>query len=248
MISEAAKSSKGSCKLSIGYLTPEGTLLTVVQMHEMSGVEEDILASGELTAAQKFDVMLTNCIDDFDGIKDKEKIGKMLGELLVADRASLILALRRTSSGDLYRFPVICPHCKETQHKQVNLAELKVTLPRDLKRRVYEVKTPRGHLVEMKLMTGADELRRDKLEKEMENQIPTLLLLLRVQKIDGQPATVEMVRAMATSERQFLRDTHLKEEQFGLETDVDAECRKCSREFKIEMSLGEPSFFFPSAT
>jgi hypothetical protein len=247
MISEEAKSSVASFELLSGYRKDDGTLLRKVTISEMTGVEEDIITSSGKTLFDKLQEIMSNCVIDFDGVKDKGVISTMVLSLPVADRSQLLVEIRKVSCGSLYRFQVECPNCKQKQWKQIDLDTLERHPAKDPGRRVYEVKTPRGRLVEMKVMTGVEQKEAAEKSAKMKTEVATLAMELRVSKIDGKKPGHDELRALPSSERNFIRD-QWRGTEAEFETDVEATCVSCQHEFEIEVSPSEPSFFFPSAT
>lgn len=246
MIPETPKSPFESFTLPAGYLAADGQLHREVRLAEMTGVEEDILASSMHVVA-KMEGMIAGCLRAIGPVEARHEFPAMVRSLSIADRAFLIVAVRRVTSGKTYRFQATCPECKKVQTKEIDLSTLDVTAPPEPEKRLYQVKTPRGRVVEMRVMTGVEENKAIELRRKHRDQPATLSLLLRVVKIDGKDATFDSVRELPSSERQFLRDAFDKAEG-GIETEVDAECQECRAEFKVEIDVTDRGFFFPSAT
>jgi hypothetical protein len=249
MISEQAQSSFATYTLPCGYLTADGKVLKSVTLHEMTGYEEDLMASSDLNSRESLEELVISCLDDLEGIKDKKEIREAVRNMTLADRTFLVMAVRRVTVSDVYRFQTVCPKCGHGQAKTVKLSELDTKGGDPTKQRAFEVTTPKGRVATLKMMTGADEEAAEKFQKEEPRKLATLALSLRVKKLDGVPTTVEMLQKLPSSERTFLRNAYNKVEP-SVDTTLDATCEKkdCQFDFKVEINPGSKDFFFPSET
>lgn len=122
---------RASYQLPCGYVDPENTVYQWLTMREMTGKEEDYIASDEVSVQERSTVVLASCIErlmtDEDGskvIEDKDLIrqivsgcsdaeGKlpfMAGHAFTSnDRTASLLFLRRTTLGDIYKPEIRCP-------------------------------------------------------------------------------------------------------------------------------------------
>ena len=126
-----AKSSIAEFELPCGYLHTD-KVLDIVELRELTGVEEDILASRKISNDSKLNKVLVNCINilrDKESsivIKDKAKLSEIVPKMATGDRLFLLIRLRQVSLGDNFEFQTICPECKKKQNFIVNLNDLKV--------------------------------------------------------------------------------------------------------------------------
>jgi len=238
--------SNGSFRLPCGFLEEDGTLHRDVVLRAFTGVEEDILASRRVRAADKMNLFLSGCIVSIGDITDPNKIRALAPRLLIGDRTFLFFALRRITHGDVFPFRHKCPNpnCKANEIYRVDLSTL-VTYPMPKpEKRTYEITLPHsGHLVVWHPMDGTQEARRDELKKRI--GLLTLNLLLRVEAIDGRPVTADDLARLPSGDRDHLR-THIDEHEGGVETTAELICPVCGEEFERDVDPSEPSFFFPS--
>ena len=78
-------------------------------------------------------------------------------------------------------------------------------------------------------------------------------MLTRIDKVDGIELdrnknlkdALSTLKGLRLSERNEIREL-FKENEGTIDTEVDYECQHCGHEFKSELDVGQPSFFFPS--
>jgi len=243
-----AEGTHGVHKLLCGYLDDEQVLHDEVLLRAFTGIEEDLLASRRVRAADKMNLFLAGCIERIGEITDKGRIRGIVPRLLLGDRTFLFFALRRITHGDIFPFRQKCPDrtCGSNEIYRVDLSTLDVYPMPQQKKRMYEVTLPRSKsIVVWRPMCGADEAKRDELKKRI--GLLTLNLLLRVEALDGEPADANRLARLCSGDRDFLR-AQIDEFEGGVETAVDLTCPVCGYEFEKEVDPSEPSFFFPSDT
>jgi hypothetical protein len=244
-IIETPKSAVGVFELPCGYLTPEGQILTEVVVREMTGGEEDMLASKQVPPAKKFGELIARCVTRIGTVTDKGEIAKMAKQLTLGDRVFLLFVIRRVTLGDEYPFREVCPNgeCKQAQVYTVDLSELTVKKMPEPTKRIYDVTLPSGRKARFRVSTGEDEEKIQKNEKSPDAM--SLGILMRLEMLDGKPPTLQELKDMGWKDRVALRDEWNKVEG-GVDTEVELGCPVCGHEFKRELEVSG-GFFFPSA-
>lgn len=261
------KAPVGIYTLPCGYLDAEGNLHTEVMLNEITGRDEDMLASKKVPDQKKLNQLLISCIARLGSISDKEKIAAAVPELLVGDRVFLLIAIRRTSLGDDYPYKDICPNCEKESLMSINLAELDIKTMPDPKKRIFDTRmpskaalrewsdlgevrepersAPAGRTIRFRPMNGLDEEKMGRvLEKE---DAISKSLLARIELLDGKPPTLEDLKNLTIVERHYLRDEVFDKSDGGVETTLEVTCPKCEHEYTRELEIGQMGFFFPSA-
>lgn len=238
-----AHSPVGMYSLPCGHLTADGELWTDIRLREITGVEEDLLASRSIPGAVKISALITNCAQQVGPVVDKQQIGQIARELTVGDRVYLMFALRRVTLGDQYPFKVKCPSCEEERLYTIDLSELDVKPMKDPKKRVFDVTLPGGKPVRFHVMTGKEEERLSKIKDQTDTL--SLSILLRLDLVNGKPADMRTVKGLSLAERNFLRD-QFDEAEGGIDTSIDITCSVCGNDFESEVDVGQAGFFFPS--
>lgn len=253
---ETAKSVNGVFTLPCGYVDPTTQELhTEVQVKEITGNEEDMLASTQISSDQKITSLLMGCITRVGNEVDKGKIAQIVRQLTVGDRVFLIFAIRRVTLGDELPVREKCPSCGVTSLFMVDLAEELQPKPMpDPYRRIYDVVLPSsGQEARFRVSTGEDETRLSKIAKRLGKGkgkgVPDGLsraILMRLELLGGEKPTLEMVKSLGMRDRQYLR-SQFKEVEGGVDTTLELECPSCGHDWEKDLDLGTASFFFPGA-
>lgn len=254
---ETPKSVNGVFDLPCGYIDPTTQELhTEVQIREITGNEEDMLASNQIPSEQKITSLLMGCVTRVGGETDKGKIGRIVKQLTVGDRVFLIFAIRRVTLGDELPVREKCPSCGTTSLFMVDLAEeLQPKQMPDPLRRIYDVALPSGKKARFRVSTGEDEARLAKIAKRLSKgkgntrTAPDGLsqaILMRLELLEDEKPTLQVVKSLGMRDRQYLRE-QFKEVEGGVDTTLELECPSCGYDWQKDLDLGATSFFFPGA-
>lgn len=238
---ETPKASNGVFDLPCGYLDNLGVLHTEVHLREMTGREEDLLATPKLGVQKKLGMLLSACMERIGTITDRGQFSSIISHLPTGDRIFLLLALRRTSLGDEFPVEEVCPECKSKGNYVLDLSDLTVQKMTNPMVRVFDGVLPSGRTVRHRLGTGADEERASKVS---DDEKPSAMLLARIELLDGKTPTMHDIRGLSFRDRQGLRSM-MEGQDGGVDTEMDMQCPVCSHEYKSELDLGQPGFFFP---
>lgn len=240
---ENAKSSVDSFELPCGYLDAEGALHTTIEVKEMTGEEEEILAAKNMPVIKKLNRILTNCTLAIGPYKGHE-VERIIPDLMQGDRVFLLFAIRRVSLGDEMPFFVTCPECNNEHHLTIDLSELTIKKMEDPRRRSYEITLPRtGRRVKMRVLTGRGEETISKAAN-VGKDIISSAILGRVEAVDDRPATIRDLKQLPLADRNFLRDAW-EDYEGGVDTEIQVDCPSCDHHFSSNMSVGDAGFFNP---
>lgn len=241
---ETPSSSVGLCELPCGYITPDGRLYTDAQVREITGYEEDMLVSDAVPASQKLDMLLAGCTVRIGPVSDPGALAAIIPTLTVGDRVAMLFAIRRATIGDALPMRHECPNkeCRTKSLFVVNLSDLKIQKMADPMKRVYDVTLPSGRTVRFRVSTGEDEARTAKFLKKDKMDAVSQMMLMRLDLLDGQPPSLEMLKKMGMKDRSFLRREFNRVEG-GVDTSIDLECPKCGTEWTTELNVSANSFF-----
>jgi hypothetical protein len=243
---EVPSSSVGVFTLPCGwYNATTKELLTEVQVREITGNEEDMLASTQVPAYRKVTALLAGCLVRLGSVTDRGKLTTMVDELPQGDRMFLLFAIRRTTLGDEMPLREACPECGEKSLFMLDLSELKTKEMPDPLKRVYDVALPSGIAARFRVSTGNDEIRVAKTIKKDREDALSQALLQRLELLNGQPPSLQSVKDLSLRDRLTLRD-RFQEVEGGVDTALDLECPLCGHEWQEEMDLSNRNFFFPS--
>jgi hypothetical protein len=231
----------------------DGALLRDVQVKEMTGVEEEILA-GKGPVGDRLNRVITNCLVDVGGVPASHQ---MVMDLSMIDRLYLLIAIRRISLGDMYTVKATCPmdDCGAQHDYAIDLGKLPVQEMPDPRVRSFQGTLPSGVQFRWHVMTGNDEAWVAAAHKKLKGEGPlTIAILARLDELGGVVLDKEPVRmrsAVAAVGKLSLRDRNYLRSLFrslegDLDMDLDFECQTCHAEFSSELEVNAKDFFFPS--
>ena len=236
------KSTCGIFELPCGYLAPEGELIHEVKVREITGVEEDMLAAKNIPGGKKITQLLGNCLERLGPMTDKPMLVRCARDLLIGDRAFLMMAIRRVTLGDAFPFTLECPKCEKESMYTVDLSTLDIRKMPDPKKRVYEDTLPNGKTVRWHCMTGKEE---EVIAKFGPQDALSASILARLDTINGGPVVMPMMKAMSMLDREWLR-SRFDDVEGGIDTTIQHTCPNCGRDFEDQLDVGQTGFFFPS--
>jgi len=249
-----AKSGTVSGTLASGVAVGDGVEFDFI-VQEMTGNEEDLLA-GKGPVMPRLNQVILNCMVSLGGQTEKPELAKLVRGLTSVDRMILLIAIRRASLGDSYRIKYKCPSCGGSNHGAVNLAGLEITQAESVGN-THVSQLASGTVIEWHTRTGIDEDwlqgQQKKQERLGRGDVLTLAMLTRIDKVDGieldrnknLKEALSALKGLRLSERNEIREL-FKENEGTIDTEIDYECQHCGHEFKSELDVGQPSFFFPS--
>lgn len=236
---DGAKPSVSSVDLPSGFRIDD-KIEKLIHFREMAGPEEDLLASKMATSA-KISQLMANCTTAIGAISDKQRIRKLMDEMVITDRWFYILQLRILSLGANYEFQTSCPSCSQEDKVIFDLNNIVVTNPPDPMNLYREFTTSRGTKIRWKIATGETEAKIEKMAND--HNAMTVGLYARVTEINDKPVSMNDVLSLAYVERGDLRKEIDKCEGTFDDT-YDAICPKCAHEYKGELRLDIRSFFY----
>jgi hypothetical protein len=245
---ENAKASLDSYELPTGWLNSEsGEVHKDVEIREITGEEEDMLASRNLTASQRMNNLMVACTNRIGPFTDKQTIRKIVNELISNDRFFLVYKIREVSLGAIYKFSTPCPHCQDDQLRMVDLSEVIVPGLKDPTKRIYEGKLPKsGMSYRWKIQDGRAEELTQKIVKKNENDLLSAMILHRLQELNGRPASIESLKKLSAMDRNYLRNEFVQIEG-EIDDKIIIDCPSCGKTFETTADIGKKEFFFPTA-
>lgn len=245
---ETPKGTNGIFELPCGYMDPQTQeLFTEVQVREITGNEEDMLASRQVHSSQKISQLLSGCVTRLGNVVDKGLIAGMVQHLTVGDRVFLVFAIRRITLGDELPVREKCPECGIKTLFMVDLGEDLAPKPMpNPKKRIYDIDLPSGKTARFRVFTGLDEANLAKLVKRQEHKSDALSqsILMQLEMLGDEKPTLKMVKSLGMRDRNFLR-AQFREVEGGVNTTLELECPACGNEWEKELDLSAASFFFP---
>jgi len=223
-----------------GLLDPDGTVHDVAVVRELNGADEEVLSKIEANKSQiKFVQTLvrlgTESIGDYSKLDDK-----LMGELLVGDRETLLLAIRRATYGDEMNLTLVCPSCVSAVEAKFDLAsEIPIKELEHPNRRV-EVKLRNGQVAVLGIPTAADQDAILSMPGKTNAEMNTALIGRCLITIDGMPATGRSAAlGLGAVDRRKISEALVEAQPGPKYGEVNLDCPGCGREFPLQVGLAE---------
>lgn len=229
--------------LPCGYVDSAGNVHDTVELQEMTGVEEDILATPKKSFSEKLSAILANTITKLGTIVDREQLAEITPKLTIGDRAVLLLALRCASIDRVYTYSITCPACNEPNNHDVDLYDLDVVEMTDKKAREVTLDLPSGKKAALRVMNGEDEAKLVKIGRNKDTL--SLAILARLRSLDdNKKPDLKTVKALSYKDRLAVRDWYQTVEG-GVDQELKMTCPECRHEFDTTLDVGQTDFLFP---
>jgi len=243
---EKSKPSLDEFELPCGYLDRDGNLHTSVTVRELTGEEEEILATRNMSPIKKINRILARCTESIGAVQGS-LVDTVIPDLTQGDRVFLLIAIRRASLGNDMPVLTKCPGCERESRFIFDLSELEVKPMPDPLVRFYDLELPKsGQKVRMKVLTGRGEEAISKASNKGVDIVSTAIFV-RIDSLNDKPATIKDLKSLSLSDRNFLRESW-EDHEGGVDTTLEIECPSCSREYETELDISQQGFFNPSAT
>lgn len=243
---DPAKSPYGGSILPLGIFDDNGISQRAFEVRELTGHEEDILASKKLPILARMQKLMERCVTKLGSYtQDSKEWSRFILSLPVSDRLFILREIRVVSLGELLKYNIICPKCEKKGTYTFNLMDIKFKVPHGEKRSWNGIlpRSKKAYLA--KVQTGFEE---QKLQEYLSgNDALTAGIWCRLVELDGKnPVPFAAVKALSTFDREHLR-AEFKTHEVEIDNEVEMECKFCGEEFKEEIDMGQASFFFPTA-
>jgi hypothetical protein len=210
-----------------------------LQIRELTGIEEDILASN-MPMAKKMTAVMANCTMKAGDFLEKVKIDEAIRKATITDRWHLLIALRVLSLGSDYVFKATCPHCGKEDELHFDLNKIAVKKAPKADVMFHEIDLPSGLKARLKIGTGETE---EKIEQMSKDQTAaTVGIYARLAEINGKPPSFSEVQQLPMKDRNAIR-AKIEELEGELDDEYTQTCIGCGREWKAELPLEGRSFF-----
>lgn len=230
--------------LPYGYMDTDGVIHSEVEIREMTGEEEDIIADGRTPVITRIDRVLARCLRRIGTVTDAGRISLMVRELPVPDRLRLLIGIRVLSVGPEYHYSAECPECGSENRFTTLLDTLRITYPEDRGQRQRTLTLPSGITAKYHLLVGKDENRLAVSRRDPKDTL-SAAILVRLDELNSKPPDMAAVKRLGMRDRHALRTAFGKAESC-VETHAELTCPSCAHEFKAEIDFGQGGFFIPT--
>lgn len=224
-----------------GGLVHEGEVYRKATVRELNGEDEEFLARA--LAANDFGRYLQVLLE-----RGVEKIGplectdKLLDQLVIGDRDTLVLAVRIATYGPTLDLDVTCMHCGLDSKIRVDFAEEVPTKPLAFPvEQPYQLVELRNGFANVRLANGADLRHVNGLERNRtQAELNTEIMLRCVESINGERVTrKQQILQLGMADRVAIV-RWMEENQPGPEYDkIKHACTVCGKETPLGLTTGD---------
>jgi hypothetical protein len=228
-----------------------------VKIKPMRGIEEDILTNQKLVrTGAAFDLLLKNCITEWNGIQ--------LNELLFGDMNVLYVALRSLSYGSDYQAHVICPECGGKDRVETNLSEFSPKLlsidPVTIGKNEFLWESKEGFKIGFRMLTNGDNKHLQALERQQKAQklanpeiaVTDFLtqIILSITNPQGHTITNKLDIRQIVKNHLSVRviqefTSFINEHRPDIDMAIDHECTSCGAVNRLQVPI-TADFFWPA--
>ncbi len=232
------------------FYPPEHPLASgEIELKQVTAREEDILANQELI---RKGVVLDKLMESV--IIDKSI---RIDDILIPDKNTIFIAIRRLAYGDDYNVEITCPECGRKNKTKINLSELKYK-DFDFEKHPkgqnnFSYKLPSGIIITYKLLNQIDEksieaelAQLKKISKEASAELTTRMKYV-ITSVDGNSDRIairKFVEERLTAKESLALRRHFKDNDPNVDMTFEFKCSECSCERRLEMPIGA-SFLWP---
>lgn len=231
-----------------GGLVIKDNIIKSVTVRELTGEDEEALARAS-QSMNPFNFLdrLLKCGVTRVGNEASSETEKLLGQMLIGDRESVILGIRKATYGDKIDVEEwVCPNCSAKVSLSMELSDIPVVKMNDPLNEVsFQVPLRKGGFAQVRLASGSDQLALFEKDGLTQAQRETILLsrcVVSLTDTAGKEMPMEafpsMARTMSVSDRHAILNA-LRDGQPGPKYDqVQYMCEGCNTEQYVAVTIG----------
>jgi hypothetical protein len=227
------------CQLPVG-IEVDGEVRNVAQVRELNGEDEEELARVGANPFRYFDTLLRRGTVEIDTCRATDRL---LRSATLADRDTLVLAVRIATYGPEYRWDGwICPECGERTDLVFDLRTVEVAAP-PRGEREYDVALRGDRVAWVRLPNGEDQaalFADESLTVAQQNSIMIGRCVLRITEPDGSvvQGNPDLGRQLGMADRKLLI-TAMAKHTYGPRLDaIELVHEDCGKEVQVALPLG----------
>lgn len=222
-----------------------GLVTETVHLNPMTTKDEKALFTSRGNLVQAADRIMKRCVDITYPVED----------LLSVDRFAILLALRAENIDSMYRFRVTCEQCSFNFNHSVDVPTLQATYLDEEITEPLKVTLPlTGKVVGWRFQRGKDELQVTKYLANLQSKgigddagylyrLAKNIVSLDEELVKDTDTVVRFLEELPLKDTHHLRD-NINEHTFGVDTEINVVCPRCSAERSYFIPFGV-EFFFP---
>jgi hypothetical protein len=230
-------------ELPAGYVDEEGTIHREFTLREINGKDEEAIHKNDIkgNSSKVAYILLSRCITRLGTLTPKSegeyKWGCIIRNMLVGDQDYALLQLRKMSIGDEFEANHTCPYCKAHLKTFISVDELEIEpfkgdreITFDLIRGYKDKKGVVHKEGTMRLPNGLDREVLTPVAKTNLARAETVMLTRLCKFSDGSKVDEDVMGMLSLKDREYLQNL-LKDNLFGVKTDIEVTCTECGESF-----------------
>lgn len=232
-------------------------LFNVVEVDELRGKQQNYLVNVELVVNNighipkiLEDMILS--LQTENGLKWQGKTSELIWKLPASDLETILIKIRENTYGVRFYHEATCTHCNHlNKNLRLDLDSLEIKhMPVEQMLKPKIVKLPKSKKeVELKPLYLKDLFNVIKMttSKKMDSLITTMIATSIKRIDDKSPITFEDIDSIPVKDITYLQQELEKAELEGsIDTNIEATCSECEKDFSAKLNLFDPSFFDPT--
>ena len=218
-----------------GYISPDGEVITEVEVRELTGKDEEAIARSTSMGKALLTILSRGTVK----VGELKATDAILDQMLSGDRDAIVVGIYKATFGSEVVLQGVCPGCNEFKDVNINVDEdIKVrplieTSDRkfDLDCKVGSVKVmlPTGH-VQKELINNTDK---------SVSELTTILLSNCVLEINGNPVLGKaQIQNLGINDRKKIAEAITERNIGPVFEDIKVECPDCESEVTVPFNLG----------
>lgn len=229
--------------LPAGILLPDGRLVTTVEVREMTGEDEEALSKfRNLKPAAYVGELVLRGLADIDG---ELATKATLATMLVGDRDTILLGIRRVTFGNEIEFPTNeCPECASEFDIKVECTEIELRkLPDPTVRTITVPLRRKDSVAVLRWPNHSDVVAMWDNEKMTPAERNTALLarcFVSINGMDNEDVSFDpwvIARKLGSGDRSKILKAMTQSQPGPLTGEVKANCPACNFEARVEIDL-----------
>lgn len=230
-------------ELPAGYVDEEGTTHREFTLREINGKDEEAIHKNDIkgNSSKVAYILLSRCITRLGTLTPKSegeyKWSCIIRNMLVGDQDYALLQLRKMSIGDEFEANHTCPYCKARLKTFVSVDELEIEPFKGDRKIAFDLirgyKDKKGVVHKegtMRLPNGLDREVLTPVAKTNLARAETVMLTRLCNFSDGSKVDEDVMGMLSLKDREYLQNL-LKDNLFGVKTDIEVTCTECGESF-----------------
>lgn len=219
-----------------GFIEADGNVVRTAEVRELNGEDEEIIAKAS-SASKALSLILTRGVVT---IGDRDITKEDFDKLLLGDRETLLLAIRKVTFGNDLDFVVTCNSCNNKQDIKIDLTkDVPVReLEDSVADRSWDVTLRNGDVVNVSLPNGKTQKKvLDAPDDATGAELNTVLLNGCINSVNGSPAKPNIAQKLGLVDREKITREIFDKTPGPRLGEVSKVCEACGENILLPLNL-----------